>query len=350
MLVRSVTKTPARMVETGGRIHFGTFDTPFTKANLLDAPLYALPAPRFWKNFRLKEWQHYGVITPSHYFGMVIFDAKFTALSFFYLYDRQSKTRLEYARQIFPGKAVRVAADMYDDLCRFDAEGYRLRFENALGRGRHTLVVDIRGGASRPAVRGEITVFEDLDVFAPLVQVSPITPRRPFYTHKAAMPAAGLVQVGSREIVLRRTDCVALIDEQKTYYPYRSFWKWATAAGFSPDGKLWGFNLCRNLIADDEDANENCFWMDGRLVPLKAARFEFGDVMKPWRVKTTDGRLEVLFEPLGERAGKVNTAGIIRSDFHQPFGIYSGRFAGGGAVGQTFSNLFGLAEHHVTRY
>ena len=67
-------------------------------------------------------------------------------------------------------------------------------------------------------------------------------------------------------------------------------------------------------------------------------------------MKTTDGRLEVLFEPLGERAGRVNTAGIIRSDFHQPFGLYSGRFADAGGVGQTFSNLFGLAEHHVTRY
>ena len=82
--MRLVQKTPENMVEEDGSIHFGTFRTPFKNANILDAPLYAVPVPRFWKNFRLKEWQHFGIITPTHYFGMVIFDAKFTGVSFFY--------------------------------------------------------------------------------------------------------------------------------------------------------------------------------------------------------------------------------------------------------------------------
>ena len=81
--MRTLQTTPVRMVEEGGTINFGTYRTPFRNANILDAPLYSFPVPRFWKNFRLKEWQHFGIMTPTHYFGMVISDAKFSGASFF---------------------------------------------------------------------------------------------------------------------------------------------------------------------------------------------------------------------------------------------------------------------------
>jgi hypothetical protein len=211
-------------------------------------------------------------------------------------------------------------------------------------------LIDIDRYENGPAVRGEITVHEDLKVFEPLVQVSPITSTRPFYTHKAAVPASGRITVGDEEIVLKQGDAFALIDEQKTYYPYSSFWKWSTAAGYSEDGKLMAFNLCQNMIADDQDFNENCFWMDGKITCLKAARFAFGDVMKPWQIKTTDGKLDLSFVPQGRRAQKINTAGIIRSDFHQPFGLYNGSFKDDQGMICPIKDLFGLTEHHTTRY
>lgn len=346
--MRNLQISPAQMVAEDGTINFGTFRTPFRRANILDAPLYTFPTPRFWKNFRLKEWQHYGIITPTYYFGMVIFDAKFAGISFFYAYERIKNIRFEHNRQTV-GKSVRIAEQPYHDNCLFDAKGYSLRFENNLDQGRHRLFIDIAQSKNRPSVKGEITVYEDLKIIEPLVQVSPITSTRPFYTHKAAAPVSGMIKLGVQEIVLEQNSCIALIDEQKTYYPYFGFWKWATAAGYSDDGKLLAFNLCRNMIAGDEDYNENCFWADGKIFCLKSASFDFDDVMKPWRIKTTDGILDLSFVPLGERSQDLN-AGIIRSDFHQPFGLYQGAFSDGRSVQYSMKDLFGLAEHHVTRY
>jgi hypothetical protein len=338
------------MVEADRSIHIGAYRTPFREANILDAPLYSFPAPGFWKRFRLKEWQHYGIITPSHYFGFVIFDAKFTGVSFFYSYDRQNSTRFEHARQ-GGGKDLRVAAQVYDDVCRFDAPGYRIRFENKLDAGYHRIFLDIEGDKKRPSVEGDITVYEDLSAVEPLVQVSPVTARRPLYTHKAAVPASGSIRLGSQEIVLDRKSCIALLDEQKTYYPYFSFWKWSTAGGFTADGRIMAFNLCQNMIADDEDHNENCFWLDGKIQCLGAARFEFGDVMKPWKIKTTGDELSLSFAPQGERAKRMSQAfGLIFSDFHQPFGLYNGGFTDRSGLKHPVKDFFGLAEHHVTRY
>jgi hypothetical protein len=338
------------MVEQDGSIHYGTFRSPFRHANILDAPLYSFPVPIFWKRFRLKEWQHFGIVTPTHYFGFVIFDAKFMGVSFFYVYDRLNNTRFEYTCQLIGGKA-RVAASMYKGGCKFSADGYHLHFENRLDEGFHRIFIDIEGSKGRPSVQGDIVVHEDLNRLDPLVQVSPVSRNRPFYTHKAALPTSGSMIIDKTEIVLEQTSAIALIDEQKTYYPYFSFWKWATAAGYSDDGKLLAFNLCRNMIADDEDFNENCVWLDGKIYCLKGARFEFGDIMKPWKMKTTDGKLDLSFAPLGKRAKKISAAGgLILSDFHQPFGLYNGTFTDDQGIRYPIKNFFGLAEHHITRY
>jgi hypothetical protein len=348
-MVRLLQETPARIVEKDGTIHYGTFRTPFRKANMEDAPLYTLSAPRIWRNFRLKEWQHFGVIMPDCYFGTVIFDAKMAGISFFYLYDRLQNSRFEHQRQV-SGKSISVAGQVYQDSCFFEAKGYRIHFENRLDEGWHRIRIDIDQNGSLPPVQGEVMVYEDLNKIEPLVQVSPISPNRPFYTHKAAAPASGRLQVGKREILLEREACIALFDEQKTYYPYVAFWKWATAAGYSQDGKLLAFNLCQNMMDDDEDFNENCFWMDGKISCLKAARFEYSEVLKPWKIHTNDGLLDLFFIPAGERAQKLSAAGLVRSDFHQPFGLYRGSFTDDRGINFPFENMFGLAEHHVTRY
>ena len=350
--MRKVAATPEKMVEKDGTINFGTFKTPFRNANILDAPLYlsSHKVPAFWKKFRLKEWQHFGIITPTHYFGMVIFDAKFMGVSFFYAYDRIENKRFEHSVQL-PGVASRVASQVYDDSCEFKKKGYRLYIENRLNEGFHKIIIDIEGKRSLPSVKGEIKIFEDLNTIEPLVQVSPVTSFRPFYTHKVAAPAEGMIKLGDKEIVIDRKRDVALMDEQKTYYPYSSFWKWSTAAGYNEYGELLAFNLCQNMITDDEDHNENCMWVDGKIHCLKAARFKFekDNVLRPWEVKTTDGHLDLLFTPSGERAEKISV-GLIVSDFHQPFGMYNGRFKDENNRIYPITNCFGLAEHHVTRY
>ena len=342
-------KTPDHLVAPDGTIAFGTFQKPFRQANLLDARLYPLPVPRCWKAFRLKEWQHFGIVTPERYLGFVVFDAKFMGVSFFYVFDRNTRQMFEYELQRM-GRTVVVPAQTYDDAVTFAGDGYFIEIANHLDRGHHRVRIDIQGTNDRPDVRADIVIHEDLTLVAPLVQVSQLGPHRPLYTHKAAVPASGTILLDGREIVLERHSAIALIDEQKTYYPYFSFWKWATGAGYTEDGRIMAFNICQTIIADDADNNENCFWIDGKIHYLKGARFEFEDYSRPWIMKTTDGSLDLKFEPEGQRSQKISIAGLIKSDFHQPFGRFNGRFVDGRGVTHDVKNFFGLAEHHITRY
>ncbi len=349
--MRSVKKTPPRLVEEGRVSDFGVFEEPFRELNLEEARIFGpgMRLPRSLVRFRLKEWQHFGVIHPEHYLGMVIFDAKFMAVSFIYHFHRASGRMSEHARQA-PGGRAKLCETTWRGECSFTARGYSLRVENNLEEGYHRVTLDAASRRGLPPLRGEFRMLEDLSRYQPLVVVSPFAPNRPLYTHKAACPVEGRVAVGDTIIELDPSRDVCLLDEQKAFYPYRSFWRWMTFAGHTRDGRLVAANLCHNSIADDETYSENCYWVDGRIRLTGAARFAYSeaDILGPWFVKTTDGSVDVTFRPQGERAQRIRV-GPLLSDFHQPFGLFRGAL-GSGEEKVEVEDLFGLCEQHVTRY
>jgi hypothetical protein len=349
--LRTIKRTPPRLVEDGRVVEFGAFDEPFKELNLEGAQIFKAGGKplRGLGRFRLKEWQHYGVVHPRHYFGMVIFDAKFMTVSFVYHYDREGGGMQEHSRQA-PGRRAVLPEAMWNGRCSFNAKGYSLDFENRLEEGYHRVRVDAAQTSRLPAICGEFRMLEDLSRYQPLVVVSPFSPNRPLYTHKAACPVEGRMSVGGEVIELDPSRDLCLLDEQKAFYPYKSFWKWLCFGGFTPEGTLIAANLCHNIIADDENYSENCFWVDGRINLTGAARFGYSeaDMLSPWFVKTTDGLVDVEFRPQGERAERIRV-GPILSDFHQPFGLFRGMLGtGDGAV--EVKDLFGLCEQHITRY
>jgi len=333
-----------------GQIHFGAFRTPFETLNLIDADIYGHHwAPRWWRNLRLKEWQHVGIIHDDVYCGFAIFDAKFMAVSFFYVFDRHTRKIIEHKRTTLQRGAIQVPDQLWHGDGFFRQPGYRICMENRLRSGEHALTISI---TDPPAVCGTFTVFENLQRCQPLIAVLPVNDyRRPLYTHKAACPVEGELRIGDQSYILDPTRDWVLIDVQKTFYPHNAFWKWVTFAGRDQDSTPVAVNLTQNMIRDDTTWNECCAWVDGRLVRLGAARFDYdpGALLAPWTVTTSCGRISLTFAPEGERADQINVAGLIRSDFHQPFGTYSGVIVDDAQQQHIVDGVFGVAEHHILR-
>ena len=74
------------------------------------------------------------------------------------------------------------------------------------------------------------------------------------------------------------------------------------------------------------DAPENVLFYDGRVHKLDDVTFEIpqGSYLRPWRFTSSDGRFEMDFEPILDRAAKID-AKVIISDQHQVFGRMRGR-------------------------
>jgi hypothetical protein len=346
--MRSIQATPQKIVENG-RANYGIYKTPFQTMNLHEIDIFGKDgASSVWlRDLRLKEWQHFGIIHPHYYFGFVIFDAKYMAMSFFYVYDRNKRTFREHKSKRFQG--IKVPTDLFNDRGFFRHKGYAIEIENRLTQNFHTIAIDIQKKGKLPAVRGNITIHEDIVKHEPLVAVLPIAPHRPLYTHKNLCPVSGQIRIDQETIELQANRDLVLMDIQKTYYPKNTFWKWATFGGYTPAGDLVGVNLTKNMIEADDEVNENCLWLNGKLALLSGVdyRYNLKNVLQPWQMRTRDNRCDLTFQPEGERSEYLNF-GIIKSDFHQPAGKFQGHVIDDNGRRVEIRDLFGVAEHHVS--
>ncbi len=350
--MRELKKTPNPLVVDGKVQDYGLFADPFENMNILEAQIYpGKNTPRFIRHARLKQWQHWAIINKEFFMAFAVVDAGYMGASFCYIVDRKTGQITEYHKQA-PGPATKTSKELFNDNCRFVKNGYGIEIKNRLSKGLHHISVGLRGSKKQAGIYADLTAMEDLDKVQPLITVLPIDENRPLHTHKAAFPVKGEISLGDKKVILDPEQDIAIIDVQKTYYPYNTFWKWATGAGYNTDGKLIAFNLVSNMIKDDENFNENVLWVDGELTPLASARFGFdnNDFTKPWHLSTSkDNQLEIDFTPMGKRAEKINL-GIMISDYHQPYGLMSGTATDINQNSIEFENIFGVTEHHRARF
>ena len=73
------------------------------------------------------------------------------------------------------------------------------------------------------------------------------------------------------------------------------------------------------------------------------------DFMRPWRMVSPDGRLDLEFVPFLERVAKTNLL-VITSEVHQMFGRYRGTVKTDDGEVIAIDGLIGFAEEHHARW
>lgn len=87
------------------------------------------------------------------------------------------------------------------------------------------------------------------------------------------------------------------------------------------------------------------------MIKLEMANFVFDRYQpeKPWRVTTTDGRLDLSFEPAGKREEKLDVW-LLASNFKQMFGHFSGTFTDDSGRISTIERVPGFMEDHYAKW
>jgi hypothetical protein len=349
---RPLKPTPPTLVKGGRVVEFGAFDRPFARLNIEEADIYGIggAGSRLVNRLRLKEWQHFAVFGPDFLLAFVALDAHYMASSFCYFVDRASGEKFEHHRE-GPSAAASIGADLIDDDSTFRMRGHRIHIQNRASAGWHAASVDIAARKGVPAIAAELEFLTAPGTMQPLEVVLPVGPNRPAWSRKFACAAQGQVRVGERTITLDPNRHLVIADFHKAFYPYQMQWTWATCAGFADDGRIVGINLTHNVVADDENHNENGLWVGNRLSRFGAARFRFdeADLLAPWHIATTDGRCRVNVDPIGKRSGHIDM-GVLMSDYHQPYGIFNGEAVDDDGVTHPIRDFFGVTELHRARF
>ncbi len=296
----------------------------------------ALAAPyrrsAWWRRFHHKRWHYVSLACEDIFCAAAIVDLGWTSTAFAYAFDRRErKVIAAFSQDGIPGISARLASHL--------GEQSRFRFLSSY----------ITLGATQPGAHalelrcGDFSIDAQFAGSAPLLlAVGAVDGGSVHATQKSpGMALVGGVRIGQRSFTL--DGGVASIDYSNGLLARDTDWRWACAHSLD-----LGFNLQAGYFG----SNENALWLDGKIIPLAAARFEFSarDPMAPWHVSTADGLLNLDFCAEGARREDKNLL-IAASKYVQPIGTFSGWVrATPNSPKVVVKQLAGVTEDHSSRW
>jgi len=339
--------TPSPLLDAQGRLtQVGWARAPLLDCNLEQVAFYPRLL-RFLQRLRVKRWDYYGVTTPERYFSVTLADLGYAGQAFVYTVDFATGHYHEETLTIPPGGGIVLPRNSTEGESNFDNDKVCLNFQVIPTERRIAVTWPDFGG--RP-LAAEIR-FATAPAHESTVIVIPIHGNRFYYNRKInCLPASGWLQIGDERTEITPTTCLGNLDWGRGVWEYRSFWVWASASGFLPDGRTIGLNLGFGF-GDTSAATENTLILSGRVHKLAQVDFSYNaqNFMQPWRMIAPDGRLDLTFTPFVERVASTNLL-LIASTVHQLFGRYSGHAVADDGERIIVDGLIGFAEEHHARW
>jgi uncharacterized protein DUF2804 len=165
------------------------------------------------------------------------------------------------------------------------------------------------------------------------VEVASPHGRSYIWTRKqAAIGVRGQVRVAGR--TLSFDGPYGFVDESAGYHARRTSWRWSAGIGRARDGRAVAWNLVAG-VHDSAQNSERTVWVDG--APQEVEPVEFAADLS--RVG------DLRFTEWSAREDHTNRL-LIRSDYRQPFGSFSGVLPGGVEL----DDGYGVMEWHDVRW
>lgn len=330
----SLPTAPASILSPDGRLRRGKYaGAPAA----IDWSGLTLPRGRLWRHFHHKHWQYVALATEEVFCGIAIVDVGWTNTAFAYAFDRRQRQLVaSFSQDGLPGLTARLNAHPAAGAAsRFRMLAKRIDFRQVAGSSQYQL--DLQCGAFRIAAS-----FDAQDAAPPLLALGEVAGGTPHATLKSAgMPLRGTVHTAAGNYDLGGG--VASFDHSNGFLARETAWRWASAHSLE-----LGFNLQAGYFGDQE----NALWLDGQLIALGAAHFDFDPAapLAPWRIHTEDGLLDLQFQPEGCRAENKNLL-IAASRYLQPIGSFSGWVkASADAAPRRVERLVGVTEDHFSKW
>lgn len=297
--------------------------------------------------YRIKEWDYYLIANAQQAVALTIADNGYMGLV--------SASVLDFVTAREHTETVMTAAPMGKFGMAADSDGDAFygdkRVQMSFRRTETGRRLDCRFGSY---FEGNTLEF-GCDLTQPdcdtMVIATPFEKPRAFYYNQKinCMPAEGKAVVGTREYVFHAGDSFGTLDWGRGVWTYDNTWYWGSGNG-RVNGKPFGFNIGYGF-GDTSAASENILFYDGVGHKLTDVKFNIpaDSYIKPWTFTSADGRFEMDFEPVIDRASRTNAL-VIESDQHQVFGRFTGRAVLDDGTALEIRELMGFAEKVRNRY
>ncbi len=299
---------------------------------------------------RIKEWDYYSVLNDDYGVALTVADNGYLGFLGVSWMDFRRRTAENFGvTPLFPMGRMRMpqSADA-GDISQVHSK-ITLAFRHRPG-GR-TLTVDAPGFGKGRGLKGEIVL--DQPAMNRMVIATPFAgaPTAFYYNQKInCMPARGAIEIGGERFVFAPETSFGVLDWGRGVWTFDNTWYWGSASGLVK-GRPFGFNIGYGF-GDTSAATENMIFFDGKAHKLTDVVFRMppgAPDSGPWRFTSSDGRFEMTFEPVVDRAANINL-GLIKSVQHQVFGRFTGTAVLDDGMRLAVAGLTGFAEKVHNRW
>lgn len=301
---------------------------------------------------RIKEWDYYYIGNNDFGLALTIADNYYHGLGSVSFLDFKNKDFVtKSVLTILPkGKTNLPRTSKIGDV-HFLKKNLRLNFLND-GKNRRLIgqMQDFKNGED---IQFDVTLTDEPQ--DSMVIATPFhKPRHFYYNQKInCMRVEGSFRIGKEEYRFTPDTSFAVLDWGRGVWTYKNTWYWSSLSS-AVNGVRVGFNLGYGF-GDTSAASENMVFYDGKAFKLEDVIFEIPrdekgryEYLKPWKIISSDGRLNLDFEPILDRHDHINAL-VIASNQHQVFGKFSGTLPFGEETIE-IRDLVGFAERVENRW
>ena len=282
----------------------------------------AIKAPKF----RIKEWDYYLVISEKNNFGVA-----FTISDDGYI-GLQSASLLDFSKPWEHTETILNALPMGKFKLPPTSEkgntvyhDKRLDMEFQVSEGKRRIVCNFKKFCDGKDFSCDITLEQPpMDT---MVIATPWKEKKTafYYNQKInCMRASGKATFDGKDYVFDPETDFGTLDWGRGVWTYDNTWYWGSG-NMDIDGHAFGFNIGYGF-GDTTAASENMLFYDGKCHKLDDVTFNIpkSGYMDKWTFTSSDGRFEMEFTPILDRAAKIDVKVII-TDQHQVFGRMNGK-------------------------
>ncbi len=318
IMQHEITK-PQRLLDENGNIK----EPGFAKKMLYEYHRSDVKA----KNWRIKEWDYYYIGNQHYGLALTIGDNGFAgALSTSILEFDKPYDVTKTALVVFPLGKMNLPETSEKGTTKWTQGKSSYSFEND-GKVRH-----LKGTHAKFDGDNALTFDITLSDFPEesMVIATPFDKNAHFYFNQKinCMPASGQVEFDGEVYRFEKENSFGVLDWGRGVWTYDNVWYWGSASGLV-DGVPFGFNIGYGF-GDTSAASENMLFYGGKAHKLSQVTFNIPkknsteDYMSPWTFTSDDGRFEMDFVPIIDRAACTDVK-LICSDQHQVFGRFTGK-------------------------
>lgn len=279
---------------------------------------------------RLKEWDYYLITCDDFAVALTVADNAYMGLDSYSLLD--FKTGFQHTAgpmSIMPMGKLNMPESSAKGNVHSEDKNHFIEFINC---GEHRLLRFymknfLDGKDFSGEIRLECPETESMVIVTPWKEKDTAF----YYNQKInCMPATGHACFGDKVYQFPEGKSFGVLDWGRGVWTYKNTWYWGSASG-QIEGVPFGFNIGYGF-GDTSAASENMLFYNNKAHKLSEVIFNIPmnpktnkeDYMKPWTFTSDDGRFEMDFVPIMDRAACTDFK-VLCSDQHQVFGKFTGK-------------------------